>query len=223
MMTLNVCGKTITLFDSGRNDVPTVYLNTVQGEGASVWAACQAAGAPPFTLVAIDGIDWNREMSPWAAPAVMRGDDAFTGGADDYLKALTEQIIPTVEDAIGAPTFRALAGYSLAGLFAVYAAYQTDAFSRIASASGSFWFPKFLEYARTHELKSGVSHIYFSLGDKESRARNQTLAAVQEHTEQIVRHMKENGIDTTFVLHPGNHFHHPEERMAAGIAWMLGA
>ncbi|MCI6085066.1 hypothetical protein [Selenomonas sp.] len=44
MMTLNVCGKTITLFDSSRNDVPIVYLNTVQGEGASVWEACQAAG-----------------------------------------------------------------------------------------------------------------------------------------------------------------------------------
>ena len=219
----NICGKSVTLFGEGWSSVPAVYLNTVQGEGASVWAACRAAGAPPFTLVAIADLDWNRDMSPWAAPPVMRGDDVFTGGADNYLKALTENIIPIVENETGTPSFRALAGYSLAGLFAVYAAYHTDKFARIASASGSFWFPSILEYVQTHEVKPIVSHCYFSLGDKESRTRNKTLAAVQENTEEIARHMRRQGVDTVFELNKGNKYHTPDGRMAAGIAWMLDA
>lgn len=37
--------------------------------------------------------------------------------------------------------FIGIAGYSLAGLFALYALYKTDVFTRVASMSGSLWFP----------------------------------------------------------------------------------
>ena len=41
----------------------------------------------------------------------------------------------------GKASFIGIAGYSLAGLFALYALYKTDAFTRVASMSGSLWFP----------------------------------------------------------------------------------
>ena len=70
-----------------------------------------------------------------------------TGGADDYLRLLIEEIIPTAEKEIdGVPRWRGIAGYSLAGLFSLYAIYRTDLFSLVGSMSGSLWFPGMKEY-----------------------------------------------------------------------------
>ena len=81
-------------------------------------------------------------MAPWDIPPISKNDTPCTGGADSYLDLLLSKIIPEAERQLrGTPVWRGIAGYSLAGLFAVYAMYQTGAFSRIASMSGSLWFP----------------------------------------------------------------------------------
>ncbi len=69
----------------------------------------------------------------------------------------------------GPPAWRGIAGYSLAGLFALYAICQTDVFSRVGCMSGSLWFPGFKEYVFSHEPKRWADCIYFSLGDREAR------------------------------------------------------
>lgn len=51
----------------------------------------------PTILVAIDQVDWNRDLSPWPAKRAFRGGEDFGGGADAYLKELTEIIVPAVE------------------------------------------------------------------------------------------------------------------------------
>ena len=102
MHAFEVRGKRIEVYGGAKGGVPIVYLNTVHGEGAAVFEACRAAGAAPFALVAVAGLDWNREMSPWAAPRVRRGEEAFAGGADAYLKRLTEDILPAAEQELAA-------------------------------------------------------------------------------------------------------------------------
>ncbi|MDY2610537.1 MAG: alpha/beta hydrolase-fold protein [Oscillospiraceae bacterium] len=58
------------------------------------------------------------------------------------MRLLTEKLIPAAEKEINeVPRWRGIAGYSLAGLFALYAIYQTDLFSRVGSMSGSLGFP----------------------------------------------------------------------------------
>lgn len=61
--------------------LPVVYLNVFQGDGAPVWEACQEAGCPPFALVAVGGLDWNRDLSPWGCEATTRSNEPFAGGA----------------------------------------------------------------------------------------------------------------------------------------------
>lgn len=63
--------------------------------------------------------------------------------------------------------------------------------------------------------------MYFSLGDKESNAKNPILRTVQENTEEICAYYQRRGIDTVLQLNPGNHFVQSAERTAAGISWML--
>ena len=222
MHTFTLGGKTVSIFSNSEPGAPVIYLNTFSGEGQKVYEAAQAAGCPPFTLVAISDLDWNHDMAPWDSPPTFKNADPCTGGADDYLQLLTEEIIPAAEKELGGvPRWRCIAGYSLAGLFALYAIYQTDLFSRVGSMSGSLWFPGMKEYIFSREPKRWSDRIYFSLGDKESKTRNPILRSVQQNTEEIHAFYQSKGIDTVLQMNPGNHYNHASERTAAGIVWML--
>lgn len=88
MHTFSIAGKTISIFPSIAPGAPIFYLNTYAGEGQQVLDAARAAGCPPFTLVAISGLNWNRDMAPWDSPAAFKNGEPFTGGAGETLRLL---------------------------------------------------------------------------------------------------------------------------------------
>lgn len=222
MRTFTTDNKTISIFPCSESESPVIYLNTFLNEGQKVYETAQAAGCPPFTLVAISDLDWNHDMVPWDSPPAFKNAEPLTGGADDYLRLLTEEIIPTAEkESAGVPCRRGIAGYSLAGLFALYAIYRTDLFSRVGSMSGSLWFLGMKDYIFSHEPKRWPDCMYFSLGDKENKTRNPVLRNVRQNTEEIQAFYQAKGIDTVFRLNPGNHYDHAVERTAAGFCWLL--
>lgn len=222
MHTFSLGGKTISVFPCIKAGAPIVYLHTFSDEGEQIFEAVHDTGGPSFTLVAISDLEWNRNMAPWDCPPAFKNGQPCTGGADDYLRLLTEEIIPAAERELPeAPHWRGIAGYSLAGLFALYAIYHTDVFSRVGSMSGSLWFPGIKEYIFSHEPKCQPDCVYFSLGDKESKTRNPMLRSVRQNTEEIQFFYQRRGVDTVFQLNPGNHYDHAAERTAAGIVWLL--
>ena len=222
MYTFSIGGKTASVFPAGEPDAPLLCLNTVAEEGRQLYEAARTAGCPPFTLVAIHNLDWNHDMAPWDSPAVFKRGEPFTGGADSYLRLLVETILPEAENNLPAPpAWRGIVGYSLAGLFALYAAYRTDRFSRVGCISGSLWFPGFKEYVLSHEPPCQLDRVYLSLGDGEAKTRNPVLKTVEENTEAIRAFYRHKGIDTVFRLAPGNHFARALERTVAGIRWLL--
>ena len=146
--------KHISVYPCDEPDRPVIYLNTFAGEGKQVLRLLRDDGCPPFTLVSVSSLDWNHDMSPWEIPPVFKNADPCTGGADDYLRILIERIVPEAEKEIkGTVSWRGIAGYSLAGLFALYSLYRTDLFSRAASMSGSLWYPGITEYISSHTMK----------------------------------------------------------------------
>jgi len=212
----------VAVYPGTAPDCPVVFLNTFSAEGGHVRQALEEMGCPDFSLVAVSNLDWNHDMAPWAIPSIDKNDTPCTGGADSYLRLLTDEIMPQAEDTLpGTPSWRGLAGYSLAGLFAVYAMYQTDLFAGIASMSGSLWFPDFVEYAMSHELKRKPERLYFSLGDKECKTRNPYLKVVQTNTEKLADFFRSQQINTKFQLNPGNHFADTVRRSALGIQWLF--
>lgn len=214
--------KRVDVFASAKPDSPAVYLNTCGHEGEAVFQHLRENGCPDFSLIAAGNLEWNRDMVPWDIPPISDKDTPCTGGADDYLKLLLNRILPEAERALpGVPSWRGIAGYSLAGLFAVYALYQTDAFSRIASVSGSLWFPGIKNYIFSHAPKRKPDCMYFSLGDRECRTRNPFLRCVQKNTQEIQDFYNRQKIDTVFQLNPGNHFKDGVLRTAAGLEWIL--
>lgn len=121
---------------------------------------------------------------------------------------MTEEIMPRAEKLVHGVSWRGLAGYSLAGLFAVYSLYRTAVFSRIASMSGSLWFPGLMEYIASHEMKRLPECVYFSIGDRESRTK--TLICRQYRKYGKIQSLYAGyGIDTFFQLNRGNHYKTP--------------
>lgn len=172
-------------------------------------------------LVAIDGVNWEQELTPWPAHRAFRGGNDFSGGADTYLKKLTDNIVPAVEAKLGLlPWCRAIGGYSLAGLFSIYTLYRTDIFNCAASVSGSLWYDKFLDFMKNNRPNCLPERVYFSLGDCEKKVRNQRLATVESCTAEAEKLMRNLGAKTVFKLNSGNHFSNVPERFAKGIRWI---
>ena len=87
----------------GENEAsPLVVLNTFENEGKAVFKAVRSLTDADFSLLEVSGMDWNRDLSPWEAPAVFKNDAPFGGKADDYLKELTESVIPSAGSDLGA-------------------------------------------------------------------------------------------------------------------------
>lgn len=169
----------------------------------------------PFSLLAFMIKDWNQELTPWAAPPVF-GKVPFGNGAGKTLGFITNQLLPEVQENI---PHLILGGYSLAGLFALWAGYQTDRFEGIAAASPSVWYPQWIDYAS--ENKPLAKSVYLSLGDKEEKAKNPVMAQVGNAIRKQHELLTEQKINTILEWNAGNHFVDSDKRMAKGFAWAI--
>ena len=112
---------------------PVIFLLSGDEDGEKAWKSAQELAKRPFSLTVVGIDDWNRDLSPWAAKSVFRGGEEFGGGADELLGELEGEIVPSVMKGLRADAPCILAGYSLAGLCAVYALYRTRVFSGVIS------------------------------------------------------------------------------------------
>ena len=207
-------------------ELPVVILNTFENEYKEILKNCKNIDCKEFILVSISNLDWNNEMTPWYSKKINKYGEDFLGKADEYIQVLLNEIIPEIkkyiEENLNVKIKNyTIAGYSLAGLFAIYASYKTNIFSKIVSASGSLWFPKFVDFVKENKISSNVEKIYFSLGNKESKVKNQILANVEKNTKEIEEIYKKQGIKTIYVENEGNHFKDASLRLAKGIKWIL--
>ena len=181
-------------------------------------AAALSAQVGKCRIAALYDLDWNADLSPWREKAVFRGQEDFAGNADAYLQRLIDCIIPEAECRLTIRR-RMIAGYSMAGLFAMYAAARCDLFSGAASASGSMWFGGFIDFLKR------APHIpqraYFSVGDREKLGRNRAFQSIEDCTRAAEKVLRERSAETIFELNPGGHFSDPVGRLAKGIRWIL--
>ena len=162
-------------------------------------------------LIAVRIDDWNNDLSPWEAPAVF-GKENFGSGASETLG----EVLKLCGDR--SRTYY-IGGYSLAGLFSLWAAYQTDVFKGAAAASPSIWFPGFAEYMKQNEIKTNT--VYLSLGDREEKARNPIMATVGDRIREAHVLLKDQGVNCILEWNEGNHFKDADIRTAKAFAWVL--
>ncbi len=164
-----------------------------------------------FLLLAVPVRDWNQDLSPWRAPAVF-GNNDFGDGAQNTLLEVTDLCQNKNKNYY-------IGGYSLAGLFALWAAYQTDLFKGVAAASPSIWFPGFIDYMRERQIR--CHNVYLSLGDKEEKTRNPVMATVGEKIREAYVILEQQGNCCVLEWNQGNHFKDPDLRTAKAFSWLL--
>ena len=184
-------------------------LEGIENEFAEIARNCPKS----FCLIAVRINDWNYELSPWKAPAVF-GKEDFGDGASKTL----EELLNLCADK--RKTYY-IGGYSLAGLFALWAAYQTDVFSAVAAASPSMWFPEFDEYMLKNEIRTDT--VYLSLGDREEKARNPVMATVGDKMRKAHKLLKDRGVNCILEWNYGNHFKDADIRTAKAFAWVVNS
>ena len=134
---------------------------------------------------------------------------------------ILEKLLPALRSQLHLPENipYILGGYSLAGLFSLWAAYQTDAFAAVAACSPSVWIDGWAEYAALYRPKT--PHIYLSLGTKEHKTRNPLLRTVKERITEQEELLRQGGVDTVLEWNTGNHFQENAARSAKGFLWCI--
>ena len=172
--------------------------------------------ALPFALAAFEVRDWNRELSPWEVPPVF-GKVPFGGMAEATLSFVLDRLLPELRTRLATDMKLCLGGYSLAGLFSLWAATKTDAFSGVAAASPSVWFPGWIDYVKEKSVQAKA--VYLSLGDREERAKNPVMATVGDCIREQYALLQADHI-VTLEWNPGNHFQNSEKRTARAFCWI---
>ena len=221
--TVQISDRTCTIYKSEHPEYLLIQpidehdLEVLDNEVATV----QSLTNKSFTLVAFEIKDWQSELTPWTSPAVF-GKVPFGEGASATLSFIKDTLIPQLEqmelfDKNGMQCV--FGGYSLAGFFALWSSYQTKLFGGIADVSPSVWYPQWMEYAEKN--RPLATSVYLSLGDKEEKTKNPTMAQVGNCIRKQQELLAAQGINTILEWNPGNHFQHSDERTAKGFAWLI--
>lgn len=158
-------------------------------------------------LVMIYPYDWDYCMTPWKYHDKNMGK---TGGGEEFLSWFISEIYDEKYQR------QYIGGYSLGGLFALFAACEKELFDGVMSVSGSLWYPGALEYFNEKSIGKRIGKIYMSLGDKESLTKNAEREKVGFNTEKLAEVFGKTK-EVFFEYNRGGHFTDINGRIAKSI------
>lgn len=177
-----------------------------------------AAGACASAVIPIPLDDWNDALTPWPAPGFYEDEPWFGGHSPQTLARLAEQVIPSLERERGLrPAKRALCGYSLGGLFALYAFLNDTRFDACACISGSLWYQGWMDYVRGVDRDLAGRFAFLSVGKKERRSGLPLFRCVEDNMNACANLLRTHGCEVDVVIGPGNHMQHIPERFYAAL------
>lgn len=198
-----------TMFYIKRDTGKICYMILPEGIKEDVYEGLERMSVKyGVSMVVIDGVNWNDDLTPWPAEGVFKKAKPFKGQAASFLDRLTKVMIPEIEKEMEVEaTERTILGVSLSGLFAVWAAFNTDAFTNVISISGSLWYDGFVDWMNENTLSPQVQKVCMLLGEKEKSAKDRRMATVEERTEAAARIMEaKTNAGVCFELVEGTHF-----------------
>ena len=180
---------------------------------------------PALNFVLINANNRTDDYTPWPLQASESMPMDFGGKAAEHLSFFATHVIPFCESKYAFASSeekRVIGGYSLGGLFSLYAAVNTDLFGTVLSCSSSLWYSDFLDYLKEHPFKAPHPKLYMSVGDEEGvTAMNLTNHQIQNTmTLKDWLEPKFQPGDFKFTLEEGNHGNNISGRAWRAIEWV---
>jgi hypothetical protein len=131
---------------------------------------------PKMIVVGIPNTDRYRDLTPTSS-RIYEGKEVDwlknTGGADNMLQFMKQELFPYIETNYRAQPFRIIAGHSFGALFAAYALLsQPESFNAYLCMSTSLWFDSNLLTRRAESIAQSLDFpnrfLYLSVGGEES-------------------------------------------------------
>lgn len=219
-----ICGIKLYIYRSNVRSATTIYF--LDGEQfKETFCNWIIEHKPALNFVLIDSKNRADDYTPWPLSASETMPMDFGGKAAEHLSFFATHVIPFCESKYAFASSeekRVIGGYSLGGLFSLYAAVNTDLFGTVLSCSSSLWYPDFLAYLKEHPFKAPHPKLYMSVGDEEG------LTATNLTNHQIPNTMMLKDLlepkfqpgDFKFTLEEGNHVNNISGRAWRAIEWV---
>lgn len=144
------------------------------------------------------------------------------GGAPAFLHWVEGELLPVLGARFALdPAQNSVLGYSLGGLFALWAVCRCSTFFQCACLSGSLWYPDWVDFLKEHTPKP-PKRVYLSLGKKEEKSGPAVMRAVGDATRQSAGLLAQSlGCENTVLeWNPGGHFAPALPRWEKALAWL---
>ena len=157
---------------------PVLYMTDgdahIQHTSGTVSFLARNARMPEMIVVGITNTDRTRDLSPTRVERLPGNPNVrfpTSGGADNFLKFIETELIPHIESKYRTQPFRALAGHSLGGLFAVHAMVaKPELFNSYIAVSPALQWDNFVIIDRAKEFfktrKEYNRTLFTSLGNE---------------------------------------------------------
>src|SRR5215207_9181107 len=170
--------RTPTGYARSSERFPVLYMTDgdahIQHTSGTVSFLARNARMPEMIVVGITNTDRTRDLTPTRVEQAPDNPNArfpTSGGADKFLKFIETELIPLVESKYRTQPYRALAGHSLGGLFAVHAMItRPELFNSYVAVSPSLQWDNFVMIDRAKEFfkarKEYNRTLFASLGNE---------------------------------------------------------
>src|SRR5215207_1067511 len=170
--------RTPTGYARSSERFPVLYMTDgdahIQHTSGTVSFLARNARMPEMIVVGISNTDRTRDLTPTHVAQLPDNPNArfpTSGGADKFIKFIETELIPFVESKYRTQPYRALAGHSLGGLFAVHAMItRPELFNSYVAVSPSLQWDNFMMIDRAKEFfktrKEYDRTLFASLGNE---------------------------------------------------------
>ena len=219
-----ICGVKLYVYHSNVPNATTIYF--LDGDQFEVpfnhWIIKHQ---PALNFVLLNANNRTDDYTPWPLQSSETMPIDFGGKAEEHLSFITTHVISFCESEYGFASSaekRVIGGYSLGGLFSLYAAVNTDFFGTVLSCSSSLWYPGFLDYLKVHPFKVAHPKLYMSVGDQEGTTATNLTADQTLNTLALKDwiELKFQAGDFQFMLEEGNHGTNISRRVERAVEWV---
>lgn len=172
-------------------------------------------------IIALEGTNRNADYTPWYSKSDNSKYLEFEGRADEYLDFVVNILKPYIESNYADIKSSTILGYSLGGLFSLYAVTKTTCFDKVVSMSGSFWYKDWIEYLKKSNIDRKIS-VYLNCGKKEGSFKDGLAKGNYGFTYLTYEFLLEKNLkEVVLELDNKNHLNYVAERFIKAFKWIM--